>query len=251
MSQKKILITNDDGINAPGIELLINAAKRISNDITIIAPEREQSGRSQAMSLSDIIRLREIDVNIFSISGTPTDCVMLAIKQLMKDNKPDLILSGVNRGQNLADDINYSGTIGAAMEGAIHNIKSIAFSQVFNIHNKGLDAFQATKKNLDRTLDFVLDLDYPDNIVLNINFPDIFEDSLSHRFTRQGKRDIPAHTMEERTDPRGQKYYWIGFKRAEGGMHDGTDLDCIQKGFISITPIGPDRTDYSFLETKI
>ena len=176
---------------------------------------------------------------------------MLAIKQLMKDNKPDLILSGVNRGQNLADDINYSGTIGAAMEGAIHNIKSIAFSQVFNIHNKGLDAFQATKKNLDRTLDFVLDLDYPDNIVLNINFPDIVEDNLSHRFTRQGKRDIPAHTMEERIDPRGQKYYWIGFKRAEGGMHDGTDLDCIQKGFISITPIGPDRTAYSFLETKI
>ena len=117
MKQKKILITNDDGINAPGIELLINAAKRISSDITIIAPEREQSGKSQAMSLSDIIRLREIDVNVFSISGTPTDCVMLAIKQLMKDNKPDLILSGVNRGQNLADDVNYSGTIGAAMEG--------------------------------------------------------------------------------------------------------------------------------------
>ena len=88
-------------------------------------------------------------------------------------------------------------------------------------------------------------------VVLNINFPDIVEDNLSHRFTTQGKRDIPAHTMEERIDPRGQKYYWIGFKRAEGGMHDGTDLDCIQKGFISITPIGPDRTAYSFLETKI
>ena len=110
-----------------------------------------------------------------------------------------------------------------------------------------MDAFQATKKNLDRTLDFVLDLDYPDNIVLNINFPDIFENNLNHRFTRH----IPAHIMEERADPRGQKYYWIGFKRAEGGMHDGTDLDCIQKGSISITPIGPDRTDYSFLETKI
>ena len=164
MSQKRILITNDDGINAPGIELLINAAKKISNDITIIAPEREQSGRSQAMSLADIIRLREIDKKKFSISGTPTDCVMLAIKQLMKDNKPDLILSGVNRGQNLADDVNYSGTIGAAMEGAIHNIKSISFSQVFNLHNKGLDAFEATIKNLDSTLDFVLDMDYPSNI---------------------------------------------------------------------------------------
>ncbi len=251
MSKKKILITNDDGINAPGIELLINAAKKISNDITIIAPEREQSGRSQAMSLSDIIRLREIDKNIFSISGTPTDCVMLAIKQLMKDDKPDLILSGVNRGQNLADDVNYSGTIGAAMEGAIHNIKSIAFSQVFNMHNKGSDAFQATRENLDRTLDFTLNLDYPNNIVLNINFPDKFSDELEYRFTRQGKRDVPAHTMEQRIDPRGQKYYWIGFKRAEGGMLNGTDLDCIHNGHISITPIGPDRTEYSFLKSKI
>ena len=113
---------------------------------TIIAPEREQSGRSQAMSLSDIIRLRQHEEKVYSISGTPTDCVMLAIKQLMKDDKPNLILSGVNRGQNLADDINYSGTIGAAMEGAIHGIKSIAFSQVFNIHNEGKDAFDASKK---------------------------------------------------------------------------------------------------------
>ena len=131
MKDLKILITNDDGINAPGIKLLNKVAREFSDDITIIAPEREQSGRSQAMSLSDIIRLRQLDENVYSISGTPTDCVMLAIKQLMKDDKPDLILSGVNRGQNLADDINYSGTIGAAMEGAIHNIKSIAFSQVF------------------------------------------------------------------------------------------------------------------------
>ena len=102
----KILITNDDGINAKGIKLLLSVAKKISSDITIIAPEREQSGRSQAMSLSDIIRLRKLDENIYSITGTPTDCVMLAIKQLMKNSKPDLILSGVNRGQNLADDIN-------------------------------------------------------------------------------------------------------------------------------------------------
>ena len=146
MKSLKILITNDDGINAPGIKLLNKVAREFSDDITIIAPEREQSGRSQAMSLSDIIRLRQHEEKVYSISGTPTDCVMLAIKQLMKNDKPNLILSGVNRGQNLADDINYSGTIGAAMEGAIHGIKSIAFSQVFNIHNEGKDAFDASKK---------------------------------------------------------------------------------------------------------
>ena len=152
MKNLKILITNDDGINAPGIKLLNKVAREFSDDITIIAPEREQSGRSQAMSLSDIIRLRQHEEKVYSISGTPTDCVMLAIKQLMKDDKPNLILSGVNRGQNLADDINYSGTIGAAMEGAIHGIKSIAFSQVFNIHNEGKDAFDASKKNLSTIL---------------------------------------------------------------------------------------------------
>ena len=152
MKNLKILITNDDGINAPGIKLLNKVAREFSDDITIIAPEREQSGRSQAMSLSDIIRLRQHEEKVYSISGTPTDCVMLAIKQLMKDDKPNLILSGVNRGQNLADDINYSGTIGAAMEGAIHGIKSIAFSQVFNIHNEGKDAFDASKKNLPAIL---------------------------------------------------------------------------------------------------
>ena len=113
-----------------------------------------------------------------------------------------------------------------------------------------MDTFQATKKNLDRTLDFVLDLDYPDNIVLNINFPDIVEGNLNHRFTRQGKRDIPAHTMEERIDPRGQKYYWIGFKRAEGGMHDGTDLDCIQKVLFQSRQLAQIRQHIHFFETK-
>jgi len=182
MKDLKILITNDDGINAPGIAMLAEVAKIISDDITIIAPEREQSGRSQAMSLSDIIRLRELGKNTYSISGTPTDCVMLAIKQLMRDNLPDLILSGVNRGQNLADDVNYSGTIGAAMEGAIHNIKSIAFSQVFNIHNIGKDAFQATQMNLMRILRLLIELDYPKNIVMNVNFPDVFSENLDHFF---------------------------------------------------------------------
>ena len=243
----KILITNDDGINAKGIKLLLSVAKKISSDITIIAPEREQSGRSHAMSLSDIIRLRKLDENIYSITGTPTDCVMLAIKQLMKNSKPDLILSGVNRGQNLADDINYSGTIGAAMEGAIHNIRSIAFSQVFNIHNEGQDAFNSANKNLYRILKNLINLEYNNNIVLNVNFPDIFKPNIPYEFTNQGKRDVPAHIMEERTDPRGSKYYWIGFKRAQGGVVDGTDLDCIYRGLISITPIGANRTENNFL----
>tara|TARA_B110000438_G_scaffold302353_1_gene359779 strand:+ start:319 stop:1107 length:789 start_codon:yes stop_codon:yes gene_type:complete len=250
MKDLKILITNDDGINAPGIKLLNKVAREFSNDITIIAPEREQSGRSQAMSLSDIIRLRQLDENVYSISGTPTDCVMLAIKQLMKDDKPDLILSGVNRGQNLADDINYSGTIGAAMEGAIHNIKSIAFSQVFNIHNEGKNAFDASEKNLSRMLNKLIELDYSNNVVLNVNFPDVFEKDLPSYFTCQGKRDVPAHIMEERIDPRGQKYYWIGFKRAMGGVEPGTDLACIYDGKISITPVSANRTDMEFIEKQ-
>ena len=247
MKNLKILITNDDGINAPGIKLLNRVAREFSDDITIIAPEREQSGRSQAMSLSDIIRLRQHEEKVYSISGTPTDCVMLAIKQLMKDDKPNLILSGVNRGQNLADDINYSGTIGAAMEGAIHGIKSIAFSQVFNIHNEGKDAFDASKKNLSTILKKLIAIDYSNNVVLNVNFPDVFESNLSHEFTYQGKRDVPAHTMEERIDPRGQKYYWIGFKRAKGGIKANTDLAAIYNGNISITPVSANRTDVNTL----
>lgn len=243
----RILITNDDGYASEGIKLLHDTAKVFSDDVTIIAPADEQSGKSQALTLSNIIRLNNIKDKEYTISGTPADCVMVALRKIMFDKKPTLILSGVNRGQNLGDDLNYSGTVGSAMEGAMHNIKSIAFSQVFNIHNPGIYSFAPAKKNIEAVIDRLLNTKYNNNIVMNVNFPDISESNLDISYTFQGKRDAPAHLLEERTDPRGNTYYWVGFKRGEGGTLEGSDLKAIHDGKISITPVQPNRTDYNIL----
>jgi len=243
----RILITNDDGYASEGIKVLHEAAKKFSDDVTIIAPAGEQSGKSQALTLSNIIRLNKIKNKEYTISGTPTDCVMVALRKIMFDVKPMLILSGINRGQNLGDDLNYSGTVGAAMEGAMHNIKSIAFSQVFNIHNPGIYSFESAKKNVETVIDKLLNTEYNNNILMNVNFPDIPESNLETTYTFQGKRDIPAHLLEERNDPRGNTYYWVGFKRAEGGAVEGSDLKAVYDGKISITPVQSNRTDYNLL----
>ena len=166
----RILITNDDGIFAPGLEVLYHIASELSDDVWVVAPETNQSGVSHAITLHQPIRMREISEKRFAVQGTPTDCVLMAVQEVMRGQKPDLILSGVNHGQNIADDVTYSGTIAGAMEGAILGIPSIALSQSFNFRMGGefkWDTPRAIGADLVRQ---VLKCGWPENVLVNINF---------------------------------------------------------------------------------
>src|SRR6185503_13191900 len=185
----RILLTNDDGIYPPGLESLEKIARAISDDIWIVAPETEQSGASHSLSLADPIRLRQIGERRFSVQGTPTDCVVMAVRKIMPA-EPDLVLSGVNRGQNLADDVTYSGTIAAAMEGTALGLKSIALSQSYGVHSEGRLRFEVAATHGPALVKRLAGVDLGPGILLNVNFPDCDPDAVEGlQVTRQGKHD--------------------------------------------------------------
>ena len=187
LAKARILVTNDDGIHAPGLEALIEIANQLSTDVWVVAPEANQSGAGHSLSLSQPIRMREINETKFALEGTPTDCVLFAVKHLLKSRKPDLVLSGVNRGTNLADDVTYSGTIAAAMEGCLLGIPSIAFSQAYT-HDRPVKWATATQHGAD-VARRVLSLDWPRNVLVNVNFPDVVAGSVKGtQITHQGVR---------------------------------------------------------------
>jgi 5'-nucleotidase len=243
----RILLTNDDGINAPGLATLERIARHLSDDIWIVAPESEQSGASHSLTLADPLRLREIDDRRFEVDGTPADSVLLAVRKIMPA-PPDLVLSGVNRGQNLADDVTYSGTVAAAMEGTALGLKSIALSQVIGIHTKGLryDVAEAHGPAVIRRL---LDVELGPGVLININFPDCSPEEIEAvEVTRQGKRDQNLLRVDERMDLRGRAYYWLGFKRERGNPPVGTDLRAVFERRISVTPLHMNLTQLEAME---
>ena len=243
MSVGRILVTNDDGINAPGLEILEEVAASLSDDVWTVAPENEQSGASHSLTLSEPLRARQITERRFAVRGTPTDCVMMGVRHLLDGDRPDLVLSGVNRGQNLAEDVNYSGTVAGAAEGTTLGIPSIALSQAFNIHNPGEPAFDTARKNAGWVIRDLLEAGWAPGILLNVNFPDLPDsDDLEIAVTKQGRRDQSANIIEERRDPRGISYYWIGFRRERPSTPAGSDLKSIYDGKISVTPLHLDRT---------
>lgn len=243
----KILLTNDDGIHAPGLRVLETIARTISDDITIVAPEIEQSGKSRAVTLTEPLRVREIEPKAFSVTGTPSDCVLLAMRDLMPE-PPDLILSGVNKGQNIAEDTSYSGTIAAAMFGMQHNVPSVALSQSQNFRGRGSCPWETAELWGPRALKPVLEHGWPSDVVININFPDREpEDVGGIRFTRQGFRDEQIIRTEKREDLRGNDYYWIGYRGTLSNPDEGTDLRAIYDGYVSITPLHVDLTHNRFL----
>jgi len=232
---ERILITNDDGYQSPGLKLLIDMARAISDDVWVVAPEEEQSGKGHSLSLHEPVRYRRIEEKYFSVKGTPTDCVMMAIHTLMPE-KPTLLLSGINRGVNLAEDMTYSGTISAAMEGTICHIPSIAFSQEV-ARNYSHDWFQVARDHGLSVLKELICLPWQAGVFMNVNFP-LYPDKLKGiRTTHQGFRDDAELFIEEREDPRGANYYWIGFRRKYGMPKPGTDLEAIKDGYISVTPL--------------
>ncbi|MCF6214781.1 MAG: 5'/3'-nucleotidase SurE [Emcibacter sp.] len=243
----RILITNDDGYNSPGLKLLEDMARSISDDVWIVAPEEEQSGKGHSLSLHEPVRYRQIDEKFFSVKGTPTDCVMMATHTLMPE-KPTLLLSGVNRGVNLAEDMTYSGTISAAMEGTICHIPSIAFSQEVK-RDYPYDLYQVARDHGLSVLTTLISVPWQEGVFMNVNFP-LYPDKLKGiRTTHQGFRDDAELFIEKRKDPRGGNYYWIGFRREYGEPEPETDLAAIKEGYISVTPLHLNLTHENSLLT--
>ena len=240
----RVLLTNDDGIHAEGLACLERIARALSDDIWICAPEYEQSGASRALTLADPLRVRRIDPRRFSVEGTPTDCVMLAVQELIEGPRPDLILSGVNRGQNIAEDVTLSGTVAGAIEGMAMGIPAIALSQAMTYFHDGVVAHWATAEaHGPGIVQRLLEIGWPENVVMNVNFPAVAVDQVSAvEVTRQGFRDAHMRHMEKRTDLRGRDYYWMGFTLKPSNPPDGTDLRAVHEGRISVTPLHIDLT---------
>jgi 5'-nucleotidase len=244
----RILLTNDDGINAPGLVALEAIAAELSDDVWVVAPAEEQSGAGHSLTLSQPVRLREISPRRFSVRGTPTDCVMLALGAVMADHKPDLILSGVNRGGNLAEDVTYSGTVSAAMEGCLAGIRSVALSQVMMNYTAGQEDFSTATSHGAEIVRRISTVDWPEGMLININFPPVTADQVRGvRVTEQGFRDYGNIHLVKRTDPRGFPYYWHGFGKEKADPGHRTDLQAMHEACISVTPLHLDMTHYASL----
>jgi len=247
----RILLTNDDGVNARGLKLLETVASRLSDDIWVCAPAEEQSGAGHSLTLTRPLRLRRLGEQRFCVSGTPTDSVMMAIHHVMKDGPPDLILSGINRGANLGEDATYSGTVSAAMEGALAGIPAIALSQVYARAGMGDEVpFAAAEAWAERALVPLLAAPIARGTLVNINFPALAPDAIKGiRVVRQGFRDYGRLQIEERRDPRGYDYYWFALGATASTPGHLTDLEAVADGYVSVTPLHLDMTHEPSLAT--
>lgn len=247
----RILLTNDDGVHAPGLKILESIARQFSDDIWIVAPADENSGAGHSLTLTRPVRIRQLDERRYSVSGTPTDSVMMALGVVLKDNPPDLVLSGVNRGANLGDDITYSGTVSAAMEGALAGVRSIAMSQVYGREGMGDTVpFSAAEAWGAKVLAPLLGLDFEPRTLVNINFPALAPDAVKGIKTcRQGFHDYSRGSIVKGTDPRGYDYFWFGLHGVEHTSGHDTDLEVIDDGYISVTPLHVDLTHAGSLAT--
>ncbi len=246
----RILLTNDDGVNAPGLKSLEKIARCFSDDVWIVAPAEENSGAGHSLTLSRPVRIRKHGAQHFSVSGTPTDCVLLGLGELMKDAKPDLILSGVNRGANLGDDVTYSGTVAAAMEGTLAGIRSIAMSQVYSREGMGDNVPFATAEAWgERVLRPLIDMPFEPRTLININFPALAPDQVKGiKACAQGFHDYNRGSIVKGTDPRGYDYYWFGLHGIEQTPAHDSDLETVGDGFISVTPLQLDLTHHQSLQ---
>jgi len=243
----RILLTNDDGIHAPGLELLEAVAARLSDDVWVCAPAEEQSGAGHSLTLHMPVRLRQFGEKRFAVTGTPTDAVNLALRKLFADRPPDLVISGINGGENLADDITYSGTISAAMEAALAGIPAVAMSQAMRDGGHG---FAAAEGWAAQVLAPLIDVPKASRTVINVNFPALAADAVKGiRVVRQGFHDYARGSLIEGVDPRGRPYYWFGLEDVEHTLDHGTDLEAVGDGYIAVTPLQLDLTHHASLGT--
>jgi len=230
---KKILVTNDDGIDSRGIAVLADAMRQLG-EVFIIAPADEMSAISHALTLNAPLSYKRIDDHKFKIYGTPSDCVYLGVAHIINE-KPDLVVSGINIGPNMGEDVTYSGTVAAAFEGCIMEIPSIAFSLLGNPPKR----FEATSDYCTAIAREVMKNGLPKSTLLNVNYPD--SEIKGHRITRLGARSY-SENVHEIKDPRGKTYYWIGGEKVQWEKIDGSDYEAVMDGYVSITPLHLDLT---------
>lgn len=239
----RILVTNDDGIDGPGLRVLEEIARELSDDVWVVAPETNQSGSAHSLTIHEPLRCREINERKFAIRGTPTDCVIMAVRHILLEEPPTLVLSGVNHGSNLAEDVTYSGTVAGAMEGAMLGIPSIAMSLTYGFDRNGDIHWSTPREHGPELVDRLISQKVPPGVLFNVNYPDLPPHEVAGTMiTTQGRRDQNLLHIDKRLDPWGRPYFWFGFERRLSSPEEGSDLWAIANGLISVTPLQADQT---------
>ncbi|ENT06388.1 5'/3'-nucleotidase SurE [Brucella sp. 63/311] len=238
----RILLTNDDGIHAEGLAVLERIARKLSDDVWVVAPETDQSGLAHSLTLSEPLRLRQIDARHFALRGTPTDCVIMGVRHVLP-GAPDLVLSGVNSGANMADDVTYSGTVAGAMEGTLLGVRAIALSQEYEYAgDRRIVPWETAEAHAPELIGRLMEACWPEGVLLNLNFPNCAPEEVKGvRVTAQGKLSHDAR-LDERRDGRGFPYFWLHFGRGKAPVADDSDIAAIRSGCISVTPLHLDLT---------
>ena len=236
----RILLSNDDGIHAPGLEALERIARSLSDDVWVVAPETEQSATSHSLTLRRPLRIRHLGPERYTLDGTPTDCVLVAVKKLMVDRPPDLVLSGINQGANLGEDVTYSGTVAAAMEAALLGFPAIALSLLRRGDHEY--RWETAEHHAASVLRRLTSLPWPRDVLMNVNFPDVpAEEVRGIRVCRQGRRDVDSQVVDG-SDPSGRPYVWVGNYMSDETSQVGSDLAALAEDAISVTPLHLDLT---------
>src|SRR6266850_6493959 len=246
----RILVTNDDGIHSDGLDACAEIARALSDDVWIVAPEYDQSGVSHSLSLNDPLRLRPVVERRFAVKGTPTDCVIMAARHILKDHPPDLVLAGVNRGRNAGEDVIYSGTVAGAVEGTILGIPSLALSQAYKSRGGQPPHWETAVRFAPDIIRRVLDAGIPRDVLINVNFPNCAPgDVKGIAVASQGRHHQERLRIDQRNDGRGNAYYWIAYvpNRSHQG-EGGTDVAAMADNRIAVTPLRLDMTDEPFME---
>lgn len=245
LARARVLLVNDDGLEAPGLKLLEKLVTPLAREVWTVAPEREESGTGHAFSLHRPLRLRQASERRFAVDGLPADAAIIALGEVMRDNPPDIVLSGVNRGANIGDDVMYSGTVGAAAEAAMSGFPAVAFSLDRAPENEA--KWETVERHLAETLQWLLAASWPHRIVLNVNFPDVSPDAVQGRRVATVGRRKPGGEIARGQDPAGKPYLWIGSKRVYGDVSTDSDIQATRDGYISMTPLTLDMTDYGHM----
>jgi 5'-nucleotidase len=248
----RILVTNDDGIHSEGLDVCAEIGRALSEDVWVLAPEFDQSGVSHSLSLNDPLRLREVGERRFAVKGTPTDCVIMGARHVIKDRPPDLVLSGVNRGRNAGEDVIYSGTVAGAVEGTILGIASLALSQAYKSRSGRPPHWETAVRFAPDIIRRVLKAGIPRDVLINVNFPNCPPHQVTGiAVTSQGRHHQERLRIDKRNDGRGNAYYWIAYVPNRSHRGDsGTDVAALADNRIAVTPLRLDMTDEPFM-TKL